>query len=394
MKPLPALLLVSVGLNIWFVAKPPTNATTSIHVVSQTPSNVGQTVGLSEETQRLLGDARDEDLERLRDRLLAEGLPAELGRDIIKNRLWTEMNATIDATDPAKRRPWWQQTQERLPGEDIVMGRFEERLRNDYTVRVRELFPEEPSHTAIPDSTFLSESKRHQLQQLADDYDALRLQLQRETGYPYPDESERAKFDFLAAEKTKDMQALLSPAEYDELELRKTDSRQDLKVVAATLNLSEGEFRTLLAIEQWGLSEYPKPVTNDPFAPLSPEQAAKYEEIQRLENEQRLALLGEDRLFIYTEIKTGNYGRAARTIAWLNQPLEKTRDYMLLLHQATVDLTRLKKGPQLQPSPEVSRIAAKYEQSLVKLLGPDALDSNLPLALFLKSQREVAVFAK
>ena len=105
--------------------------------------------GLSEETKRLLAGDGLENLDRLRDRLRAEGLPESIVRDVIEQRLWKAQRAKLDAADPGKKRPWWQQVSERLPGDDVRMGRLEQQERAEYKRRIRELFPEaEGNHLA------------------------------------------------------------------------------------------------------------------------------------------------------------------------------------------------------------------------------------------------------
>ena len=92
--------------------------------------------GLSEETKRLLAGSSLENLGQLRDRLRDEGMPESVVRDLIEQRLWNARRERLEAADPAKKRPWWQQFPEPLPGDDIRMGKLEQKERADYKRRI------------------------------------------------------------------------------------------------------------------------------------------------------------------------------------------------------------------------------------------------------------------
>lgn len=116
MKPVTLLCVVSVVLNVAggiYVATR-LSATQAGGGAGGARTMDGREVktGLSEETKRLLAV--------LRDRLRAEGLRESIVRDVVSGRLWTERQAKLDAADPIKKRPWWQQTREQLPGDGCI----------------------------------------------------------------------------------------------------------------------------------------------------------------------------------------------------------------------------------------------------------------------------------
>lgn len=284
MKKHTAFLFASLALNGAFIGylalRPATSPTPAQPSPSVAPPTTRPSPGISDETKRLLADDGVSRLDELRDRLRAEGLPESIVRSVVEQRLWQARQAQLDAADPRKKRPWWQQTVNHLPGDDVRMARLEEKLRDEVLTKRAQLFPDAQPSTPDDSLAFLPAGKRQAAQRLRNDYEELQRRLSAESGDKYLTAADRRKLAFLWEEEQKDFRALLTSSEYAEMQLRTVQDEFNFKKAAALANLSEHQFKGLLAIREWRNQAEPKTVsTADPFAAPPPEIERKRQQI-------------------------------------------------------------------------------------------------------------------
>lgn len=391
MKPVAAVCALSLAVNLGFVGYMALSPRGAISTASEKPvtSESSTDGGLSAETRQLLVKTGIENLELLRDRLRAEGLPESIVRDVVSHRLWAARQAKIDAADPIKKRPWWQQTSEQLPGDDVRVTRLAESSRIEVLARINELFTDLKEDDVDPEATFLPVAKQRALQKLRKDYAELHRRLDAETG-SYLSSSDLNKQQYLQGEEAKDMKALLTPAEHDELGLRNLAALSDHKKTAAIFDLSEGQFRGLLAIEQRVAREYEKlgPPANDPFAARSPEQDAAIQKVNEEARQQRLELIGTEKRNFYEAVEAdkGEYESLARYVARYELPPAKVKEYYDFFRQWGTEQQPVDEGlSRTEQRQAFMALLQKIEAPMIELMGPAIMDSDLSWVQFIRT---------
>jgi hypothetical protein len=395
MKPVAIVCVVSLGLNAvlaGYLMKRPERAGRLIPAIANEAPAVARPTrggGISEVTGAMLVAPGDADLETLRDRLRAEGLPEAIVRDLIEQKIRRAHRAELAAADPAGRRPWWQQFPERLPGDDVKLGRLERRQQLAFKQRVRELFPSADEEPLTAESAFLPEAQRRALQKVLGDYEDLNAKLSVESGNVsgYSEDAER--FVFLREEREKDLQALLSPQDYAEFKLRDVWEQSSLKKTAALLNLTEEEFRGLLEINRrLGAALAGAGSGDDPFAPLSPEKQAIYNQAKAEDIRRKQALLGMDKLDLYQRAERGDFDAVERYVARFDLPPERVGDYFNLVRKMETEATGM--APlnggifsEERAMAELRVYIGKYEEELKRLMGPAVMESDVGLVRML-----------
>ncbi len=378
MKPLPFFFACSVAINaglagifLFRPAAPGITPETSV----RTTDALG---GISAGTKQLLGEAGNENLEYLRDRLLEEGLPAAIVEQIIKARLWSAHEARVEAADPIGKRPWWQQTQTQLPGDDIKMERAREISREKFRAQMDRLFPGHTKTTPISATAFLPASTRKAVEKLTADYEELRTKQRTETGSPYEFEEDRKKMAYLRDSEEEDLRALLSEGEYKEFKLRDSGSEELVKKKAALLNLSEHEFRGMLAINEWRAAQnqnFPR-LENDPFATITPEQAKEQELLNREQARREGELLGTERHILYLRSDNPEYETISRYVARYELPPSRIIEYFKLSDSAYEQARFLisQDTPLEQRQQAVRDLAKTVRASLKELTGSQSTE--------------------
>jgi hypothetical protein len=348
--------------------------------------------GLSDETKRLLTQENVEHLDQLRDRLRAEGLPESVVRSVVEERLWQACQLRLDAADPNKKRPWWQRMSGHLPGDDVRMARLQEKLRDEVLSKRDELFPEAKQSSPDDSIAFLPPAKRQAVQRLRDDYRDLHRKLLIESGGPsystgsYITSADQQKLTYLSNEEEKDLRAVLTSDEYNEMQLRKTETEYFFKKTAAFLDLSEVQFRGLVDIRAWREQAYAKVGPGDPFAPMPPEIARQHQQIVDEEKRKLGELLGAEKLQLMDLADNPEYQGVARYIARFDLPQSHIAEYFTITRKGIDEAAAIYNNPALSPeqrTESIQSIAKTYDASIVKLLGSTALDENLSMSAML-----------
>ena len=195
------------------------------------------------------------DLTALRDQLRKLGLPEDLVRSILEERIADGFNARYQAIlkqsmDEARQHPYWR-------ARDTGMGRMTfrqekelEDIRRDQQRQRRQLFGDDAlSISQRIMYPFLSADKAARLEDLNTDYSALYMQmLQEMSGFRMPGDEAKAKL--LAEEKQRDIQALLTPEEKAENDLRNSDTASGLQYFhLGAFDATEDEYKAIYALQ-------------------------------------------------------------------------------------------------------------------------------------------------
>lgn len=377
MKPTPFFFACSLAINAvlaGFLLVRPAPSANTLGSSTRTTEAIG---GISSGTKQLLSEAGTEHLENLRDRLLAEGIPAATVEQIIEARLWSAHQARVEAADPIKKRPWWQQTETQLPGDDIKLERVREISREKFRAQMDRLFPGYTKTMPIPAVSFLAASKREAIQQMTADYEDLRAKLRAEAGSPYEFDEDRKKVSYLQDAEKEDLRALLTESEYREFSLRDLGNESSLKKKAALLNMSEHEFRGLLAISEWMAGQNEKfPHLRDPFAVASPEQLKEEELLNRERAKREVGLLGTERHTLYLRVEEPEYETISRYVARYELPAARITEYFELCDSAQEQARMLiaQDAPLEQRQQAIRALAKTVKSSLQTLAGSQSTE--------------------
>lgn len=392
MKPVAVVCFVSLVINVGLVGYIAWETHGAHRRVASNASAVApvMSTGLSAETRRLLAQAGVDNLELLRDRLRAEAVPELVVQNLLEQRLWRDRQAKLDAADPVRKRPWWQQVRDPLPGDDVRMGRLEQQLRFDLQARMRQLFPEKNDSVIDPAASFLSVEKQRQVQKIRDDYRELEARLSMETGDAWVTNQDGVRLHYLRDEAEKDLRMLLTAQEYAELELRNPGEEPALKKAAALIGLSEREFRGLLAINKWFSEEGGKIIDpKDPFASVPPEKQELYNQLQVDMKKQERDILGAEKFDLYDKSNTADFDQIFRYVARFDLPPARISEYFKLNAKAMEAGCSISGNAALtdeQRSQAMSIWRRNSEAALTDLLGPAAMDSGLGLANLINQQ--------
>lgn len=374
MKPKALLLALSVAANAALVgclvlrvsAPPPVEP--AVRPVAKAAG------GISNATKQLLVDDSTAGLEQLRDQLLAEGLPMSAVEAIIEDRLWRSRQARIDKANPLKNRPWWQQTEDQLPGDDLHLNRLSEALRSESQAEMRRLFPHRDSPVDARRIAFLPPGKAAAVQELMQDYEELRSNLRAKVGDPWLFKADSAQWLYLRDEEERDVRALLTPIEYEQFKLRDPNIESRLKRAAAIVGFSEREFYGMRAISEWRSAQASKfPYLTDPFASVSPEQRAEEQRLNEEAARRERELLGLERFTFYVYSSVPDYDQMARYAARYDLPPSRIMEYLALKDNAMAAVQQI---TAKESTPEQRRQAVKSWIETTKKSLNDLVGSN------------------
>lgn len=202
------------------------------------------------------------DARGLRDLLFAQGLSARVARAAVarwmeerRNQWSRQLLAAHQAAGGVRK--WWLATPEDDPDYRVQAKQLANRVRADEE-ELAALFPglsdnEEPDVAArfveSPTFDFLTPERRAQLGDVEEDYNQMIKKAQEAfTEFWLP--SDQEKINFLEAEKKRDIEALLTPQERAELELRVSPVADSVLPIASVLGVSEEQYRALYALEK------------------------------------------------------------------------------------------------------------------------------------------------
>jgi len=192
------------------------------------------------------------DLAALRDQLRTLGLPEDLTRSILEERIASDARAEIikRAAEKARQRPYWRwggfasytnMTMEQAM-ELVDIGSEQQKQRKQLLGEDTESVYQQIYYP------FLSADKAARLQAIQSDYEALRSQvIQEMSGFRMPGDEAKAKL--LAEEKQRDIQALLTPEERAENDFRNSPTAQAVQFRLAGLDATEDEYKTLYVLQ-------------------------------------------------------------------------------------------------------------------------------------------------
>ncbi len=194
----------------------------------------------------------DAELATLQNKLTAAGFSDEIAREVVRAMLWKPLRdrqrAMLDAKNAGK--PYWQQTAT-SKNQLTAAERSELRsLSEQIEARAANVLGDEYAGAAATRYAFLPPEKAAAIQQLRRDYGSMQDNIADETSafrVPSDDASRR----LLRQEQRRDLEAILSPAELAEYDLRYSPTSHELRKHFSGLpDSTEAEYKAAFDIAQ------------------------------------------------------------------------------------------------------------------------------------------------
>jgi len=397
-KTFKTILILSIAANaVWLLAAAtgyfsfckPSDANTPVPASASTLS--------PEAAKEIAALISTNDLAALRDQLRKLGLQDDLTRAIVEERIYAVGRARLqgifnEVLERARQRPYWRADSTSAYGalNYLTFEQLKEYndINRDAQRQLRQLFGDDAesaySRRAYP---FLSADKVGQLQDLDSDYSALQMQsLQEMNSFLMPDDM--AKTKLLAEEKQRDMDALLTPEEKMENDLRNSSTANSLKHRLAGIDITEDEYKTLYALQSAVSEKYDANETNmmilgNAVASVSESYAARVE-AQKEVDAQIKAVLGDDRYADYLRDQRSDYRSLQAAAQRFNLAPETVSQTYQVREDTVSEASRISKDKTLSAEEKTQAYAALAEQATAQIranLGDEVGDAYINNAL-------------
>lgn len=366
MKPVTAFLAASLVANAAFVAvlalrpdrRPAAAASAQAGAAASAPSDAALRTALAS------GDLAA---------LEAAGVPTATARELLLGRALARAAERMRAARPGAASGddrWWRtqrpgysaarelQLQNRRELSDALVAAFGE----DFG-----LFASASDATAQLD--FLPPAKRDALRRITQDYDEMMAKFSA-SGIQLPSDRERLKL--LAAERDRDIAALLTPAEREAYELRTSRTAQNVRARYGDAIESEADFRKIYALQKAFDEKYALDPAGGRIAPETIRQRA---EAQRQLNDDLRAALGDAKYATLRRASDSDLRTVDSLVSRLNLPPTTTDRVAATREAFAAESQRIGADASLplpQRRDQIQQLAARAKTELAQQLGTEA----------------------
>lgn len=318
-----------------------------------------------------------DDLPALIARLRAAGFPAALIRDVVNGLVNARYNArtrVLQAPDPSV--PFWKRPATAFgavdPRQEQVLA-----LQRERTRMLRDLFKDpffaSATPAAAPTGVYagLTVAQRESLERIEEDYAEMISGVRAQTGgVVLP--ADRAQLDLLNREKRADLAAILSPAELEEYEMRRSSTTSMLRSRLTTFDATEAEFRAIYQAQLAVNAKFPDMILS--VSSLNLTQAQRESAAQAFGDQLRVSL-GEARYADYLAATNSDYQLLKRTVEQEKLPASTTQQVHDLRSALEREANRIADDPALNPDQKraaLQQLAQNTRQQITSALGPTA----------------------
>lgn len=188
--------------------------------------------------------------------LEAAGLTPEMAKSLsigrAFSRLQAQMKSLRDSTDSSDGKAYWKRT----GGYMGIMQNREQRVammkvQREFAEEMRKVFGEDAAMGLGGDrrTAFLPAAKREALSRIEQDYSEMQSEIYMDmNGIQLP--SDREKMKLLTQEKEADMMAALSPEEYEQYQLRNSETANNIRNRYGEAIQSEEDYKKIFALQK------------------------------------------------------------------------------------------------------------------------------------------------
>lgn len=317
------------------------------------------------------------DFAALTGRLRAQGFPPAIVRAIVSAAVNESFAARRKALTPAKSPvPFWQTEK---PADAKTLAALRE-LSREQSKLMKELLgpntpqPDDPMYAAFLKRQFgdLPVEKVEQIRKVQQDYNELRSEIYTGAGMGAGGGAitmtadDRAKLALLEKEQRADIQAQLSPQEFEDYELRASNTANSMRYQLSAFGPTEQEFRTIFPLQRAFDEQYRMTGVD---GPQSQEAMRQRMEAQKQLTAQIAAALGPERGAEYERASDGNYRQIYNVVSRLDLPKEAATEVWNVQKDMEQRMRAIYSDPKMPPAARNEQLAALSQEATAKLSG-------------------------
>ena len=306
------------------------------------------------------------DLPEVVARLRAAGFPPNVLRAIVGAQLQEHYAARRRAIDPAaENRPFWKNNplDPRTMAAMRQLGREQQKAMRDLLGADAE--PDDPMSRARDVRQFghLSPEKMAEARRIQREFSELRSDIYMSYGGAIAITSvEREKLTAIEKQMKAELAKLMTPEEYENYELRGSNTANSLRYQLAAFDASEAEFRSLFQLQRSFDERF-----GQLYSQPSPEEMRLRSEAQRQLTDQIRAALGPARAAEYDRATDHEYRTMTQLVARLDLPAETTTKAWAVRDEMQRRANEAYKDSTLPPDQRAQRLAALQKEGIERL---------------------------
>jgi hypothetical protein len=314
------------------------------------------------------------DYAALTERLRAQGFPPSIVRAIVGSVVSENFAARRKALTPPKTQvPFWQAEK---PADPKTLAAMRE-LSREQSKLMKELLG--PNMPPSDDPYYLASQKRQfgdlptekveQLRKVQQDYGELRGEIYSAAGLgaggPITLSAEdRSNLALLEKEQRADMQQLLSPQEFEDYELRSSQTANSMRYQLSAFEPSEQEFRTIFPLQRAFDEQYRMAGVD---GPMSQDAMRQRSEAQKQLIAQIAAALGPERGAEYERAADSSYQQIHNVVSRLDLPKEAAIEVWSVQKDMEQRMRAIYSDPKLPPAARNEQLAGLAQEATTKL---------------------------
>jgi hypothetical protein len=306
------------------------------------------------------------DLKNVVSRLRDSGFPPAIVRAIVSTQLQEQFAARRKALDPnADNRPFWKAS----VMEPALMTALRQ-LGREQQKAMRELLgpdaePDDPMSRARDARQFghLPPDKANEARRIVREFNDLRADVVMGFGGPVVvTQADRDKMAGLEKQMRAELAKLMTPQEYENYELRGSNTANSVRNQLAAFDATEAEFRTIFQLQRAYDERF-----GQMYAQTSPEESRLRGEAQRQMNEQIKAALGPVRAEEYERARNYEYRTTSQLVARLELPAETTDKAWAVRDEIQKRAILIHQNSALPPDQRAQQLAALQKEAVDKV---------------------------
>lgn len=394
MKALPLLLAASLVANAALITvnlrRDSSSGISAAAAASPAPAasapRTGSAVSLPPE---IIAALNGDNPEALRDLLRSAGLSDDMVRHLVQTTIWKKYEARFKALNPHQNpdpdKPWWKDDRSQQNGwNGMTKAQRDEsrRLQREIRDESVRLFGSDANQNPWLEQrfSFLAPEKRQALMDIQQDYQELMSEIQQETqGFRLPSDAEKLRF--LQAEQKRDIEALLSPQELLDYELRNSPTAQQLRWKMTQYDATEQEYISIFPLQKAFDEKYNDHISYDPFGNPRTERAERDQNYwkERQAAEKKLqddirAIIGEERFAESIRRQDNDYQQLEAATRRLALAPDTPQKLFALRDPASAAIQQIVENPNLtndQRKAGLAALAAKTRDEVRAALGEE-----------------------
>jgi hypothetical protein len=396
MKPFPLFLAASIAANallLTLLCFGPSSAKTFPFLSNKNPGTSASTTSAATVDAQKINLAEtlaSHNPDLLRDQLRALGLPEEVVRSMVRSLLWSPYYERYRALVALHKGD----TSDLMRGGSYYSG-FTKEERTELRTLSRginqQVFSLLGSNSIEPELDtlrygYLPQDKADQIRLINRDYAEMRSDLAQEISR-FRVASDDQKLKLLEQERRKDIEALLSPSELSEYDMRHSSTASLLRNRLANVNVSDGEFYALFDLLKpvYDISANPGlPSTGPrPNERLSPEQISQLtaqRDARAQADEKVRALLGDERFAEYKRAGDFDYRTLQAAATRFSLPQPTIEQVYNLRNTVSTETQQIANNANLEAEQKKAALATLAEQTRTQVrtaLGQEIGDAYL-----------------